>query len=148
MTAPVASGGSEFAGWAFHPLERCRLSTAHTPNRRSNPHQQQPRQRLPAELGLLRQGRRFWPFEHPHLHATFRALSWRGGPIRAGWNRTAAASVQTSAKAISLPMLEMPGWSESQRLPNAVAVVSALKNTARVRVDCSRLVRPARQAMM
>src|SRR6202011_5372946 len=30
MTAPVASGGSEIAGWAFHPLERCRLSTAHT----------------------------------------------------------------------------------------------------------------------
>jgi len=21
MTAPVASGGSEFAGWGFHPLE-------------------------------------------------------------------------------------------------------------------------------
>src|ERR1700682_3958317 len=33
MTAPVASGGSEIAGWAFHPLERCRLSTAHTPKR-------------------------------------------------------------------------------------------------------------------
>src|ERR1700737_4368926 len=27
MTAPVASGGSEIAGWAFHPLERCRLVT-------------------------------------------------------------------------------------------------------------------------
>ena len=35
MTAPVASGGSEIAGWAFHPLERCRLSTAHTQSRRS-----------------------------------------------------------------------------------------------------------------
>src|ERR1700731_145992 len=33
MTAPVASGGSEIAGWAFHPLERCRLSTAHTQRR-------------------------------------------------------------------------------------------------------------------
>src|SRR4029077_2189419 len=33
MPAPVASGGSEIAGWAFHPLERCRLSTAHTQNR-------------------------------------------------------------------------------------------------------------------
>src|ERR1700732_571339 len=31
ITAPVASGGSEIAGWAFHPLERCRPSTAHTP---------------------------------------------------------------------------------------------------------------------
>ena len=28
-------------------------------------------------------------------------------------------------------MLEIPGWAESQRLPNAVAVISALKNTAR-----------------
>src|SRR5580704_4256851 len=36
MTAPVASGGSEIAGWAFHPLERCRLSTAHTLSRRSD----------------------------------------------------------------------------------------------------------------
>ena len=52
----------------------------------------------------------------------------RNPHIRAGWNRTAAASVQTSARAINLPMLDMPGWSESQRLPNAVAVVSALKN--------------------
>src|ERR1700738_563955 len=33
MTAPVASGGSEIAGWAFHPLERCRLSPAHTQGR-------------------------------------------------------------------------------------------------------------------
>ena len=85
---------------------------------------------------------------HSPLYATFRPFSPRGGPIRAGWNRTAAASVQTRASAISLPMLDMPGCLESQRLPNAVAVVSALKNTARVRVDCSKLVRPARQAMM
>ena len=26
MTAPVASGGSEFAGWGFHPLESAALS--------------------------------------------------------------------------------------------------------------------------
>jgi hypothetical protein len=64
---------------------------------------------------------------HPDLHATFRALSLRGGPISAGWNRTAAASVHCSARAISFPMLAIPGWSESRRLPNAVAVVSALK---------------------
>ena len=29
MTAPIASGGSEFAGWDLHPLERRRLCTAH-----------------------------------------------------------------------------------------------------------------------
>src|SRR6266436_1060508 len=137
MTAPVASGGSEFAGWAFHPLERCRLSTAHTqadvPTRTSS----NPDSVYRQNLGFYdKVSRRFWPFEH--LHATFPTSSRRGGPIRAGWNRTAAARVQSSARAISLPMLDMPGWSESQRLPNAVAVVSALKNTARVRVDCSR----------
>src|SRR2546430_16833893 len=33
---------------------------------------------------------------HAHVQATFRALSARGGPISAGWNRTAAASVQIS----------------------------------------------------
>jgi hypothetical protein len=30
-------------------------------------------------------------------------------------------------------MLEVPGWEENTKLPNAVAVVSALKMTARVR---------------
>ena len=35
-------------------------------------------------------------------------------------------------------MLEVPGWLDNQRLPNAVAVVSALQITARVRLDCSR----------
>ena len=33
----------------------------------------------------------------------------RGGPIRAGWNNTAAVIVQTSASAINFPMLEVPG---------------------------------------
>jgi hypothetical protein len=56
--------------------------------------------------------------------------------------------VVSSDSASSLPRLDVPGWLESQRLPNAVAVVSALKITARVRLDCSRLVCPARHAMM
>src|ERR1700685_2977824 len=34
---------------------------------------------------------------------------------RAGWNSTAAESVVTSASAISLPMLEVPGWRETHR---------------------------------
>ena len=78
----------------------------------------------------LRRGVSHRPFlpgsGHARFHVPFRALSPRGGPIRAGWNRTAAASVQTSARAISLPMLDRPGCLESQRLPNAVTVVSAL----------------------
>ena len=45
----------------------------------------------------------------------------RGRPIRAGWNKTAAAMVQSSASAISLPMLEVPGSLDSHRLPNAAA---------------------------
>jgi hypothetical protein len=49
-------------------------------------------------------------------------LAWRGGPISAGWNRAAEASVQSSDSAKSLPMLEVPVCAESQRLPNAVAV--------------------------
>jgi hypothetical protein len=44
-------------------------------------------------------------------------------------------------------MLDMPGWLDIHRLPNAVAVIMALKNTARVRLDCSRLVWPARHAI-
>ena len=32
-------------------------------------------------------------------------------------------------------MLDVPGWLDSHRLPNAVAVVSALKKIARVRLD-------------
>ena len=36
-------------------------------------------------------------------------------------------------------MLDVPGWLESHRLPKAVAVVSALKMIARVRLDCSSL---------
>ena len=68
---------------------------------------------------------------HSNVHVTFRALSPRGGPISAGWNKTAAANVQTSARAISFPMLDMPGCLESERLPNAVTVVSALKHGTR-----------------
>ena len=46
------------------------------------------------------------------------------------------------ASAINFPMLEVPGLLESQRLPNAVAVVIALNTTARVRLDCSSPVFP------
>ena len=44
-------------------------------------------------------------------------------------------------------MLAVPGWLDSQSAPNAVAVVSALKTTARIRLDCSGAVSPARHAM-
>jgi hypothetical protein len=37
---------------------------------------------------------------------------------------------------------------DSHRLPKAVAVVIALKITARVKLDCSNPVRPDLQAMM
>jgi len=43
-------------------------------------------------------------------------------------------------------MLDVPGWLDSHRLPNAVAVVSALKKIARVRLDYSRFVLPERHA--
>ena len=72
----------------------------------------------------------------------------RGLPISTGWNSAAAAIVVNSEMASSLPMLEVPGWLENYRLPKAVAVVQALKVTARVSTDCNRLVCPSRQAMM
>ena len=67
--------------------------------------------------------------------------------MSAGWNKIAAANVQTSDKASSLPMLDVPGCLDIHRLPKAVAVVIALKKTARVRLDCSRFTVPARQAI-
>jgi hypothetical protein len=65
-----------------------------------------------------------------------------------GWNSTAAESVHASDSANSLPMLDIPGSLDSHRLPKAVAVVMALKITARVNVDSKKLVLPLRQAMM
>ncbi len=44
-------------------------------------------------------------------------------------------------------MLAVPGWLENIRLPNAAPVVMALKKTPRARLDCSRSLAPARQAM-
>ena len=78
--------------------------------------------------------------------ASFRCC--RGLPIRMGWNSAAAAMVVISEIANSLPMLDVPGWLENYKLPNAVAVVQALNVTARVSTDCNRLVCPSRQAMM
>ena len=43
-------------------------------------------------------------------------------------------------------MLAVPGWVESHNAPKAVAVVMALNTTARIRLDCSMSVSPARQA--
>ena len=45
----------------------------------------------------------------------------RGRPISSGWNSTAATKVQASVSASNLPMLEVPGWLDSHKLPKAVA---------------------------
>ena len=66
----------------------------------------------------------------------------RGGPIRTGWNNTAAPIVHSSDRAISLPMLEMPGWLDAHMLPNAIAVVMALNITALVSVRFFRRAMP------
>ena len=63
-----------------------------------------------------------------------------------GWNSTAAASVDTSDRAISSPMLDVPGSLDNQRLPNPVAVVIALKTTARVSADANKPALPYRPA--
>ena len=57
-----------------------------------------------------------------------------GPPITVEQAQKAAEAAMAKAKEIGVP--------------NAVAVVSALQITARVRLDCSRLVCPDRQAMM
>ena len=44
-------------------------------------------------------------------------------------------------------MLAVPGWLDSQRLPNAVPVAIAEKKIARARLDWSRSVAPPRQAI-
>jgi hypothetical protein len=44
-------------------------------------------------------------------------------------------------------MLAVPGCEDSQRLPKAVAVVSALNSTARVRLDWSNPLAPSRHAI-
>ncbi len=75
------------------------------------------------------------------------------GPVLAlrrqerGLEEDGGARVVISDSAISLPMLDVPGWCENHRLPKAVAVVQALKKTARVRLDCKKFVSPARHAM-
>lgn len=61
---------------------------------------------------------------------------------------TAAASVVRSERAISLPMLDVPGWWENHKLPKAIAVVQALKKIARVKLDCKKFVSPDRHATM
>ena len=43
------------------------------------------------------------------LEPASRFFRWRGGPIRIGWNSTAATSVVTSDRLSSLPMLDVPG---------------------------------------
>src|SRR5262249_19351618 len=62
---------------------------------------------------------RFSPRTDHRPFGTGQAPFSRGGPIRAGWNNTAAAMVHSSARAINLPMLEVPGWLDIHRLPNA-----------------------------
>ena len=54
----------------------------------------------------------------------------RGRPINTGWKTTAPISVETSDSASNAPRLDVPGWCENHRLPNAAPVVAALKITA------------------
>jgi hypothetical protein len=76
-------------------------------------------------------GPKAWGREGVHASSPV-GLIFLGGTISAGWNKIAAANVQTSDKASSFPMLDVPGCLNSQRLPKAVAVVIALKKTERL----------------
>ena len=57
------------------------------------------------------------------------------GPSSAGSKISAQISVQTRDSISTFPMLAVPGWRDSQRLPNAVPVASALNSTARASAD-------------
>ena len=70
-----------------------------------------------------------------------------GRASKAGLTRIVTRSSQPSEIISSLPMLAVPGWLDSHRAPNAVAVTSALKTTARIRLDASIAVSPARHAV-
>src|SRR5690348_2914977 len=70
----------------------------------------------------------------------------RGGPRSAGRKKSAVIKVQINAIASNSPMLAVPGWGESQRLPNAVDVVSALNTMARLVLDSSMWATPDRHA--
>jgi hypothetical protein len=72
-------------------------------------------------------------------------VSTGGGPIKAGWKSSADTKVHTREIMSSWPMLAVPGWLEAQRLPKPVAVASALKNTARARLEVNRCEPPERQ---
>jgi hypothetical protein len=72
----------------------------------------------------------------------------RGGPVSTGWNNTATASVHYEREREQLAHARRAWMVESHTLPNAVAVVAALKITARVRLDCKSPVCPPRQAVM
>ncbi len=59
------------------------------------------------------------------------------GPSSAGSKISAQTSVHARLIIRILPMLAVPGWRDSHRLPNAVPVASALNSTARARLDVS-----------
>src|ERR1700742_5085620 len=92
--------------------------------------------------GLLREAVRT-PRERGEERGRYAEACSRGVPISAGWKISAETRVQTSEIIRSLPMLAVPGWRESQRLPKPVAVVSAEKNTARARLEVRRGEPPA-----
>jgi hypothetical protein len=56
MTAPIASGGSEFAGWVLHPLESAAFFTAHAESGHSQDCNGAPRYDLatPSDLQEVR----------------------------------------------------------------------------------------------
>ena len=70
-----------------------------------------------------------------------------GWASKAGRNNNVTNSSQPSEIISNLPMLAVPGMLESHNAPNAVAVVRALKRTARIKLDCNGAVSPARHAI-
>ena len=57
-------------------------------------------------------------------------------PEAPGWKSTAAKSVVTSDSAISLPMLDVPGWWENDRLPKGGARRAGAEQNGPRQLDC------------
>ena len=99
MTAPVDSGGSEIAEWAFHPLERCRLSTAHT---HSSPSQLRPRRQR-----LANSARSASRFRDAEPDARVRTIEWppsiQSGLRPIGCSRQRSSPVAQEPRSLSPP---------------------------------------------
>jgi beta-glucanase (GH16 family) len=119
---------------------------APTGRRRAKPSRSMPRRGTCCCSESPDRGTRTLARPQPAFEGAFACSS--GGPRKAGTMMKAARRVKNRDTVSSLPMLAVPGWCDSHRLPNATPVVRDEKKIARVRLDASMSTTPSRQAIM